>query len=75
MKLTSEELADIQAVLTKKIIKELKKPMTDFELVARLELVTGKIDEERRKVWNDEHFGVYKKIADQLLPDQDDIPF
>jgi hypothetical protein len=73
MKLTSEELDMIQAILTKKMIKELKKPMTDFDLVAKLSLVTGKIDEERRKVWNDEKFGAYENLAKEFSPD--DIPF
>jgi hypothetical protein len=73
MKLTSEELDMVQTVLTKKMVKELKKSMTDFDLVAKLSLVTGKIDEERRKVFHDEKFGVYEKIAEQFAPD--DIPF
>jgi len=73
MKLTSEELDMVQTVLTKKMVKELKKPMTDFDLVAKLSLVTGKIDEERRKVFHDEKFGVYEKIAEEFVPD--DIPF
>lgn len=73
MKLTSEELGMVQTVLTKKIVTELKKPMTDFDLVVKLSLVTGKIDEERRKVWNDEHFSFHQGLAKEFAPD--DIPF
>ena len=73
MKLTREELDMIQTVLTKKMVKELKNPMTDFDLVAKLSLVTGKIDEERRKVFHVDKFGVYEKIAEEFIPD--DIPF
>lgn len=65
--LTTDQLMTIQKSLIYEMRKKLKEPMCDYELISKLALLTDKIDSHRRKQWNDEKFGPYEEMADDML--------
>lgn len=72
--MTSRELRLIQDSLIKSIRQELKQPAINFDVLR--EMINGleKLDDLRRKTWNEEKFGKYEEIVDTVF-NANDIPF
>lgn len=71
---TSKELDQIQSVIVQQSKSFLDSSSVDFTRLNDLILLLEKVDETRRKVWHQEKFGAYERLADTVFS-SDDIPF
>lgn len=77
--MNSKDLQTTQKTLEELAKFEIDQAMTDYTKVNRLLKVIKEVDQIRRKTWNEEKFGVYDEIADNVTSlnnfCEDDIPF
>ena len=82
--LSSAQLKLIQDILDLSIKEEIENVQCDYERISMIACINEIVDRNRRLKWNDEHFGVYDKIASEIFDendnikadfDSDDIPF
>lgn len=65
--MNSEQLQFIQKLLQREAIREIKKPMIDFEKLGELVPILESVETLRRKAWHEERFGAYEAMADEAL--------
>jgi len=81
--MNSQDLQNTQNNIEQIIINEILEPMKDWSKINKYLFILKDIDSKRRKAWNNEKFGPYEKIADQVASElnlpvdftADDIPF
>lgn len=71
--LSSAQLKLIQDILDLSIKEEIENVQCDYERISMIAFINEIVDRSRRLKWDDEHFGVYDKIASEIFDENDNI--
>lgn len=72
-----DDLQLLQEMLRKAIVREIKRPMIDFDSMREMASTMERVDTLRRMQWHKDKFGAYEEMAEEALHTlaPDDIPF